>query len=226
MEKAANPNQIHLRIACSRSKVVRTVKQTMNNKENNQSSFFALVFRQKYIKRWGLMHSFVHETLAQHSSECAMIAHALATIGNELFGKSYDVGAVVSAALFHDVPEVFTGDMPTPVKYANEKIREEFGEIENETVKSLVSKLPTELQNTYFELFSDEDPEIHALVKAADRLCAYIKCAEELKFNNSEFSAAKVGIEQKLKESDMPEVKYFMESFIPAFDLTLDEQQK
>ncbi len=198
----------------------------MNNKEKNSSAFFALVFRQKYIQRWGLMRSFVPETLAQHSSECAMIAHALATIGNEIFGKDYDVGAIVSAALFHDVPEVFTGDMPTPVKYANEKIRAEFGEIEEESIKNLIAKLPQKLRDSYARLFCEDDSEVHALVKAADRICAYIKCAEELKFNNTEFSAAKAGIEKKLSESDMPEVRYFMEKFIPAFDLTLDEQQK
>ncbi len=172
------------------------------------------------------MRSFVPETLAQHSSECAMLAHALATIGNEMFGKNYDVGKVVCAALFHDVPEVFTGDMPTPVKYANEKIRSEFAEIENESVKNLIKKLPKELRDTYSALFADDDKEVHGVVKAADRLCAYIKCAEEEKFHNTEFSAAKLGIERKLAESDMPEVRYFMENFIPAFDLTLDEQQR
>ncbi len=194
--------------------------------ENSSSPFFALVFRQKYIQRWGLMRSFVPETLAQHSSECAMLAHALATIGNEIFGKSYDVGKVVCAALFHDVPEVFTGDMPTPVKYANEKIRSEFADIESESVKNLIEKLPEQLRGTYAELFADDDEEVHGIVKAADRLCAYIKCAEEEKFHNTEFSAAKLGIEKKLAESDLPELKYFMENFIPAFDLTLDEQQK
>ncbi len=194
--------------------------------ENCNSPFFALVFRQKYIQRWGLMRSFVPETLAQHSSECAMLAHALATIGNEMFGKSYDVGKVVCVALFHDVPEVFTGDMPTPVKYANEKIRSEFANIESESVKNLIDKLPEKLKNTYSELFADDDKEVHDIVKAADRLCAYIKCAEEEKFNNMEFSAAKLGIEKKLAESELPELKYFIESFIPAFNLTLDEQQK
>ncbi len=194
--------------------------------ENQQSSFFALVFRQKYINRWGLMHSFVPETLAQHSSECAMIAHALATIGNEIYGKNYDVGKIVSMALFHDVPEVFTGDMPTPVKYANEKIRAEFAEIEEESIKNLISKLPCELRSKYADLFSEDDKESQAIVKAADRICAYIKCAEEEKFHNTEFSAARIGIENKLRESELPELRYFMANFIPAFGLTLDEQQK
>ncbi len=172
------------------------------------------------------MRSFVPETLAQHSSECAIIAHALAVIGNEKFGRSYDVGKVVTAALFHDVPEVFTGDMPTPVKYANEKIRTEFADIESESVRNLINKLPEELRPIYSDVFSEEDEAVHRIVKAADRLCAYIKCAEEEKFNNTEFSAAKLGIEKKLAESELPELKYFIETFVPAFNLTLDEQQE
>lgn len=191
------------------------------------SSFFALVFRQKYIRRWGLMHSFIPENLAEHSSECAIIAHALAEIGNRLFGKSYDVGKVVTMALFHDVPEVFTGDMPTPVKYANPVIRNEFAVIEEQSVKSLMNKLPNELRDVYEPLFDEtEDKELHSLVKSADRLCAYIKCTEEEKLNNTEFSRARTGIEERLKETDSPELRYFMEHFLPAFGVTLDEQQE
>ena len=180
--------------------------------ESQKSPFFALVFRQKYIQRWGLMRSFVPENLAQHSSECAIIAHALAVIGNELFGKNYDVGKAVTMALFHDVPEVFTGDMPTPVKYANDMIRSEFAMIEEQSVENLLGKLPESLRHIYAPLFSDGDQETHALIKAADRLCAYIKCAEEEKFHNTEFSAARAGIEEKLAETDLPELRYFIES--------------
>lgn len=193
--------------------------------KDNISSFYALVFRQKNIKRWGLMRSIVPETLAEHSSECAILTHALATIGNEIYGKKYDVGKAVIMALFHDVPEVFTGDMPTPIKYANEAIRNEFSVIEKESAGNLVSKLPKELQGIYQPLFSDGDEELQKLVKSADRLCAYIKCTEEMKLNNSEFKSAKLVIENKLKNSDMSELCYFMEHFLPAFDLTLDEQQ-
>lgn len=202
----------------------------MEIKENSEkiSSFYALVFRQKYIHRWGLMRNAVPETLAQHSSECAVLAHALATIGNKFFGKDYDVGKVVIMALFHDVPEVFTGDMPTPVKYANPVIRSEFGAIEEQSTENLIGKLPAGLKDGYREIFySEENDEKHRpVLKAADRLCAYIKCEEEEKYGNTEFSSAKLGIEKKLKESRMPELEYFMEHFLPAFRLTLDEQQE
>ena len=191
------------------------------------SSFFALVFRQKYIQRWGLMRSVFPESLAQHSSECAVITHALAVIGNKLFGKSYDVGRAVTLALYHDVPEVFTGDMPTPIKYANPVVRSEFGVIEEQSARSLVDKLPRELKDEFVSLFVEdkEDAELHKLVKGADKLCAYIKCVEEEKFHNTEFSSARIGIEKTLKENSLPEIKYFMERFLPAFNMTLDEQQ-
>lgn len=191
------------------------------------SSFYALVFRQKHIQRWGLMRNAVPETLAEHSSECAVLAHALATIGNRIYGRDYDVGKVVTMALFHDVPEVFTGDMPTPVKYANAEIRSQFAMIEAESTKNLLMKLPKELRSDYEEIFSaiECDEKHHALLKAADRLCAYIKCEQEERYGNSEFSGAKKGIEERLRKSDMPELNYFIEYFLPAFGLTLDEQQ-
>ena len=191
------------------------------------SSFFSLVFRQKYIQRWGLMRNALPESLAQHSSECAVITHALAVIGNKLFEKKYDVGRAVTLALYHDVPEVFTGDMPTPIKYANPVIRSEFGVIEEQSAKNLVEKLPEVLRDEYQSLFFEEetDAELHKLVKAADKLCAYIKCVEEEKFHNSEFSRAREGIEKALNESTLPELKYFTEHFLPAFNMTLDEQQ-
>ena len=130
-------------------------------------------------------------------------------------------------ALFHDVPEVFTGDMPTPVKYANPVIRNEFAVIEEQSVKSLINKLPDELKDIYEPLFNEEtDGELYSLVKSADRLCAYIKCTEEEKLNNTEFSRARMGIEERLKETDSPELRYFMEHFLPAFGVTLDEQQE
>ena len=190
------------------------------------SSFYALVFRQKHIRRWGLMRNAVSENLAMHSSECAILAHALATIGNKVYGCDYDVGKVVTMALFHDVPEVFTGDMPTPVKYANPSIRSQFKAIEEESTKNLVDKLPSELRDEYAAIFDavENDEKYHKLLKAADRLCAFIKCEEEERFGNSEFLGAKKGIEERLRESEMPELDYFIEHFLPAFRLTLDDQ--
>ena len=194
---------------------------------NTLSSFYALVFRQKYIQRWGLMRNAFPESLAAHSSECAILAHALATIGNKVYGCDYDVGKVVTMALFHDVPEVFTGDMPTPVKYANKSIRGQFAAIEAESTAALINKLPEELKEDYAAIFDavENDEKHHKLLKAADRLCAFIKCEEEERFGNSEFTGAKKGIEERLRESEMPELNYFMEHFLPAFRLTLDEQQ-
>ena len=159
-----------------------------------------------------------------------MIAHALAVIGNKIYGKSYDTGKIVTMALFHDVPEVFTGDMPTPVKYANPVIRKEFAVIEEQSTKNLLSKLPDEIRDEFSAIFEsiEADGEYHKLLKAADRLCAYIKCLEEEKYSNSEFSSARIGIENKLNETkkELPELEYFMEKFLPAFDLTLDQQQE
>jgi 5'-deoxynucleotidase len=194
----------------------------------NLSSFYALVFRQKHIRRWGLMRNAVSENLAMHSSECAILAHALATIGNKLYGCDYDVGKVVTMALFHDVPEVFTGDMPTPIKYANEEIRSQFAAIEKQSTLALVDKLPCEIRGEYAEIFDavENDEKHHYILKAADRLCAYIKCIDEERFGNTEFAGAKVGIEKKLSEMKLPELDYFMEHFLPAFSLTLDDQQR
>ncbi len=191
------------------------------------SSFYALVFRQKYIQRWGLMRNAIPENLAVHSSECAVLVHALATIGNKVYGKDYDVGKAVTMALFHDVPEVFTGDMPTPIKYANDEIRSQFAAIEKQSTLSLINKLPDELRDEYKGIFEsvEGDEKHHALLKAADRLCAYIKCIDEERFGNCEFSGAKAGIEKRLKGAALPELDYFMEYFLPAFELTLDEQQ-
>lgn len=193
------------------------------------SSFYALMFRQKYIKRWGLMRNTHHESLSEHSAECAMLTHALAMIGNTMFGKSYNVDRAVTLALYHDVPEVFTGDMPTPVKYANPAIRSQFAEIEKQAVEALVSKLPSELRDQYRSLLEGNDQadaELHALVKTADKLCAYIKCIEEGKAGNTEFSKAGEEIRTQLDKNPLPELKYFTEHFLPAFLMTLDEQQE
>ena len=200
----------------------------MNGSTDGRSAFFALVFRQKYIQRWGLMRNISPESLSEHAAECAVLTHALATIANKKFGKSYDVGRAVSLALFHDVPEVFTGDMPTPIKYASSKMRAQFEEIEKQSVEGLIDKLPAEFRDEYRALIlgdGTEDEELKRLVKSADRLCAYIKCIEEEKVGNREFTRARLGIEKRLCDDGSPELKYFIENFLPAFRLTLDEQQ-
>jgi len=183
-------------------------------------SFFSLAFRQKYIRRWGLMRNTNPENLSEHSSETAIITHALAVIGNEIYGKNYDVGRAVIVALFHDVPEVFTGDLPTPVKYFNANMRKSYKDIENNAVLKLIEKLPTELKHVYSDILSETDLK---LVKAADKLCAYIKCIEEEKSGNSEFKTAKESLLAVINEIDLPEVKYFIDNFLGSFYLTIDE---
>ena len=193
-------------------------------------SFFALLFRQKYIKRWGLMRSVTPETLSDHTTEVAFIAHALANIGNKIYNKSYDPDRTAVLALFHDVTEVYTGDMPTPVKYFSGRMRSDYAEIEKNAAETLISKLPEEFREDYSSLLiadgkSESDIELHRLVKAADKLCAYIKCVTEENSGNPEFASAKKSIASELERMDCPELKYFMEQFLPSFSLTIDEMQ-
>lgn len=188
------------------------------------TSFFALVFRQRYIKRWGLMRNVNDENLAEHSAQTAMIAHTLAYIGNRYFGKSYDIGSITSAALYHDAAEVYTGDMPTPVKYFTAEMRSNYKNIEDNAISALLSHLPEELRDDYRNILEYPE-EYEKIIKSADKLCAYIKCTEEVKCGNSEFKKAKSSTLKALKKLECPELDFFMEKFLPAFELTLDEMQ-
>ena len=191
--------------------------------ENN--SFYALVFRQKYIRRWGLMRNTMTENLSEHAMETAVLAHSLALIGNEIFGKQYDPDRIATLALFHDVPEVFTGDLPTPVKYFDTNSRESYQHIEEQAIENLLSKLPEPLRPTYRSIFEGGSREEHLLVKAADKLTAYIKCVEEEKCGNSEFISAKASTARSLEKMQCEELSYFMEHLLPAFSMTIDEMQ-
>lgn len=188
-------------------------------------SFFAVFFRQKYINRWGLMRNVTAENLSTHAAEVACLAHALALIGNTYFNKNYDADRVATLALFHDLPEVFTGDLPTPVKYANETLRQCYAQLEAQANNQLTDRLPPELQSQYRSLLepSDSDKELKKLVKAADKLCSLIKCIEEEKSGNSDFSSARASTEKSLKAMSFEELDYFIEHFLPAFSGTLDE---
>jgi 5'-deoxynucleotidase len=190
---------------------------------NESYSFFALAFRQKYIRRWGLMRSTIPENLSEHSSETALIAHALAVIGNTYFGKNYDCGKVAAAALFHDITEIFTGDLPTPVKYFNDSMRESYRQIENDAANKLTEKLPPPMQSAYTEMMNPTDADTIRLVKTADKLCAYIKCVEEVKGGNGEFANAEKSVYQSIIGYDSPELSFFLENFLPPFTGTLDE---
>ena len=194
----------------------------MENKKNN--SFFAVFFRQKYINRWGLMRNVTNENLSTHAAEVACIAHALAVIGNTYFGKNYDADRVTVLALYHDMPEVFTGDLPTPVKYANEALRQCYAQVEAKAIEQLTDRLPAEMREGYRSLLeNDGDAGLKRLVKAADKLCALIKCIEEEKSGNSDFSSARASTEESIRKMGVEELDYFTEHFLPAFGGTLDE---
>lgn len=187
-------------------------------------NFYSMLFRMKNIFRWGLMRNTRRESLSEHSFDVASIAHCLAVIRNRRFCGNVDVGAVVTAALYHDASEILTGDMPTPIKYYSSDIRDAYKQIESIACDRLIDLLPEDLKEDYKPVLSPDNAEITELVKAADKLSAYIKCIEETSFGNKEFSAALASVENILKSSKLPEVKVFLDEFIPGFYKTLDEQ--
>lgn len=189
--------------------------------------YFAMLSRMKYINRWGLMRNTRNENLCEHSLETALVAHALAVIGNKHFNRHYDPQRAATLALFHDASEIITGDMPTPVKYHSDEIRKAYAEVEALAVERLVSLLPEELRPEYRELMSmtaPEDEELKPLVKAADRISAVIKCMEERLSGNQDFREAERSTLQALEEMNLPEAVYFIKEFLPSYGLTLDEQ--
>jgi len=188
----------------------------------NNGDFYALLFRMKNIERWGLMHNTRTENLSEHSMETAVLAHALALIGNRQFGRNYDPQRLLSAALYHDMNEVLTGDLPTPVKYYNDDIKRSYKEIEKTSLDKMLSLLDDETANEYRALL-ELSPEEKRVVKGADKLCAYIKCLQELDRGNREFKSAAVYNERSLREFGLPEVDYFMEHCLPSFTKNLDE---
>ena len=188
-------------------------------------SFFAYMFRMRYISRWALMRNTRTENVQEHSYEAAVLSHALAVIGRDVFRKELDPDGIAAAALFHDAPEIITGDMPTPVKYYNPEIKNAYRQVEAVAQDKLLSMLPPELVPAYEPLVRESDAQVRRYVKAADKLSAYIKCVEELKAGNAEFKKAAEQTMASLKAMDMEELDWFMERFLPAFALTLDELQ-
>ena len=187
------------------------------------NTFFAMVSRMKYIDRWALMRNTEKESLDSHSKEVAVIAHALAVIGNKRFGKSYNADRAAVLGLYHDAHEIITGDMPTPVKYDNEELTNAFKAVENAANDKLVSKLPEDLQDVFSCLLTgDEDKELKPLIKTADKLSALIKCIDERKAGNTEFSEAEAATRKRILEANVPEADVFLDEFIPAYELTLD----
>jgi 5'-deoxynucleotidase len=187
--------------------------------------FLAYMYRLRYIERWSLMRNVVKENVAEHSYHVAVLTHILCTIANQVYHKHIPTGEAVSMALFHDAIEVFTGDIPTPVKHHNPGILQNFRDIEAIAADKLTSTVPHELQAIYRPyIHSKQDSsEIKRFVKAADLLDAYLKCVTELSAGNREFAVAKKQIEHAILELDMPEVHYFLDTLAPSLEKTLDE---
>ena len=197
------------------------------NKKTDTWHFFATVSRMKYIERWALMRNTRPENISEHSLEVAMIGHALCNIGNVRYGKNLNAEKAALVGLYHDASEIITGDMPTPVKYSNRDIRAAYRKVEEMAENRLLEQLPEDLRPVYEKIFradqTEEEKYLRGLVKAADKLSAYLKCVEEVKAGNNEFRQAAEQTRQALEASDLPEVAYFMEHFLPSFSLTLDE---
>lgn len=192
------------------------------------SNFFAMVGRMRLINRWALMQNVSSENIAEHSHNVAVIAHALCVIGNKKFGKSYNAERCALLALYHDTTEVITGDMPTPVKYYNDEMKNVYKSVEAVAGSRLIDMLPEEFKEDYEPLFKKEpqDEALWKIVKAADKIDALIKCINETRMGNREFEKALEAQKKIIEQIDMDEVKYFSREFLPAYYLTLDEHTK
>lgn len=187
-------------------------------------NFFAYISRMRYIERWSLMRNALPENIQEHSHMVAVIAHALGIIRRDVFKVPCDPEEYAAAALYHDCSEILTGDLPTPIKYHNAEIMGAYKQVEQLACEKLLATLPEELRGAFEPMLTGETQgRCHDLVKAADKLSAYIKCIEERRAGNDEFISAEKQTREILEQSPLPEVKYFMENFIPAFELTLDE---
>ena len=186
--------------------------------------FYAFLSRMKHIVRWGLMRNTQPENLQEHSYMTAILAHALALVRRDILGLPADPAAAAAAGLFHDAPELFTGDLPTPVKYFDPQLREAYRRVENTATEKLLSTLPESLQENYRPLLNGGgDDETRVLVYAADKLSAYVKCMEELRAGNREFAMAAQQTKEKLEAMERPEVSWFLMHCAPSFGLSLDE---
>ena len=187
-------------------------------------NFFAYISRMRYIGRWSLMRNALPENIQEHSHMTAVLAHALGVIRRDVFKIACDPNECAAVALFHDCSEILTGDLPTPIKYHSRSIQQAYREVEKLACEKLMDTLPAELRAAYEPIMTGEtEQRLHDIVKAADKLSAYIKCIEERRAGNDEFISAEKQTRKLLEESPMPEVAYFLEHFIPAFELTLDE---
>ena len=190
-----------------------------------ENTFLPLIFRMKYINRWGLMFNTQTESVMQHSAECAFIIHYLALIGNMYYGKNYDIDKLTVCALFHDATEVLTGDLPTPIKYFNDDIKTIYKQIEQAASEKIMKHLPNDLRKSYSTYFDETNltDEETKLIKIADKICAYIKCIQEINAGNKEFMAAYTEIRKDIENIESEELKYFLDNCLVAFSLSLDD---
>ena len=198
---------------------------TMKDQSKSHNGFFAMMARMKYIERWALMRNSASENISEHSMEVAMLAHALALLGNKRLGKQYSPERVALLGLYHDCTEIITGDMPTPVKYHDPEIREAYKRIEAGAARRLLNMLPEDLREEYvaYLLPEAESAEEGLLVKAADKLSALIKCIEEEKAGNQEFHSAKEATRRSVRNLHCQEAEIFCEEFLPEYYKTIDE---
>lgn len=196
----------------------------MNNKNTN--NFFAMLSRMKYINRWGLMRNTIKENIAEHSLDVAIIAHSLAIISNIYFKGNINPEKAAVLAIFHDATEIITGDLPTPVKYFAKDIKEAYKSVESSARIEMLNSIPVEMRTNYENILnpSNEDEKLRLIVKAADKLSALIKCVEEKRMGNLDFEQAEKATLKTIMDMHMQEVDFFIEKFLPAYSLTLDEQ--
>ncbi|MGN1019382.1 MAG: 5'-deoxynucleotidase [Aristaeellaceae bacterium] len=185
--------------------------------------FFAYMARLRHIRRWGLMRSALPENDAEHSLQVAMLAHGLAVLARDRYHRAVEPEHVLALAVYHDATEVITGDMPTPVKYHSDALRGAYRALEDMAAERLTAMLPESMQPSFAPYLRPEEDEAWQLVKAADKISAYVKCVEEQRAGNHEFDAAGENIRASLEAMNLPEVRDFMAEFVPSFALTLDE---
>ena len=190
---------------------------------DSPSHFFAFLARMRFIQRWGLMYNTHPENIAEHSLRVAMISHALVLISNTRFGTALNADRAATLALYHDASEVLTGDLPAPVKYFNPDIQAAYKAIEHSADAKLVSLLPDDLRAAFSAYLIPEDTTLAPIIKAADKLCAYLKCLEEIKAGNQEFARAERTLLAAVEDTNLPAVRVFLDTFTPSFRLTLDE---
>lgn len=190
------------------------------------NNFFGMLARMKYINRWGLMRNTITENIAEHSLEVAIIAHALAVIGNTYCGRKLDVEHIAMLGIMHDTTEIITGDLPTPIKYYAPEIRDAYKKVENTAANQLLSEIPEEMRWAYQDIMIETDSIEWKFVKAADKLSAYIKCIEEKSMGNNDFEKAEDTLKKSVEDMKMKEIEIFMEKFLPSYNKTLDEISK